>query len=220
MNVLSAGAAKGLLHAIAKQAGIAIAGEFGAVGAMRDRLFAGAPCDVIVLTDAMIADLAAAGKIELKSVVSLGNVRTGVALLSAAQPRSVSSAAALKDVLSNASRIYFPDPLRATAGIHFMKVLTALGLAQSHSARFATYPNGAAAMRAMADAGDVNAVGVTQASEIMYTEGVQYVGALPGEYALATGYSAASVQREKGHALMSALGAAEHLDVRLRAGFE
>jgi molybdate transport system substrate-binding protein len=105
-----------------------------------------------------------------------------------------------------------------------MKVLTELGLAQSHSARFATYPNGATAMRAMADAGDMNAVGATQASEIIYTEGVQYIGALPDPFALSTGYSAALVRSalnaRGGRNLLEALGAASNAQIRLRAGFE
>jgi molybdate transport system substrate-binding protein len=224
VNILSAGAAKGLLHTLASQAGIEIAGEFGAVGAMRERMNAGAACDVIILTDAMIDELAAAGKVEPSSVVALGKVSTGVALLSAAQKRAVDSASDLKDLLSTASRIYFPDPVRATAGIHVMKVLTELGLAQSHSARFATYPNGATAMRAMADAADMNAVGATQASEIIYTEGVQYIGALPDPFALSTGYSAALVRSalnaRGGRKLLEALGNASNGQIRLRAGFE
>lgn len=48
-----------------------------------------------------------------------------------------------------------------------MNVLIALGLAESLRGRFATYRNGAAAMRATADASDVDAVGVTQCSEIL-----------------------------------------------------
>lgn len=191
MNILSAGAAKGLLQTIAAREGIDFTGEFGAVGAMRERLDSGAACDVIVLTERMIAELAASGVVDAGSVIALGKVRTGVALPSAAPPACIEPAAELKNLLASASRIYFPDPERATAGIHFMKVLTALGLAQSHSARFATYPNGATAMRAMADAGDVHAVGVTQCSEILYTEGVQLIGALSGNFELATVYSAA-----------------------------
>jgi molybdate transport system substrate-binding protein len=223
VSVLSAGAAKGLLHTIASQVEIEIAGEFGAVGAMRERLSAGAVCDVIVLTDAMIAELVAAGQVEEKSVVPLGKVSTGVAILNAAQSRSVNSATDLKALLSRASRIYFPDPSRATAGIHFMKALTDLGLAPKLSARFATYPNGATAMRAMADAGDVEAVGVTQASEIIYTAGVQYIGALPEPFALTTGYSAAVASGGPkihiGRELLTALGSKQNFEIRSRAGF-
>jgi molybdate transport system substrate-binding protein len=127
-------------------------------------------------------------------------------------------------LLSGASKLYFPDAVLSTAGIHVMKVLTALGLHESHRARFAQFPNGATAMRALADAGDVQAVGVTQCSEILITEGVQWIGPLPGEFALATGYSAGLVSRavsaKVGEAFLAELAAAGNADVRARAGFE
>jgi molybdate transport system substrate-binding protein len=226
MNILSAGAARGLLQTIAAREGVELAGEFGAVGAMRERLGSGAACDVIVLTEKMIAELAAQGVVDAGSVIALGKVRTGVALPAAAVPARVDAAAALKDLLSNASRIYFPDPERATAGIHFMKVLTTLGLAESHRDRLATFPNGATAMRAMADAGDVRAVGVTQCSEILYTDGVQLIGALPGEFELATVYSAAITAkadadgRRDASRLLVALANANNAETRTAAGFE
>ena len=224
MNILSAGAAKGLLQVVATREGIDFKGGFGAVGAMRQRLDSGAPCDVIVLTEKMIAELAGSGVIDTNSVIALGKVRTGVALPSAAMPVRVDTAAALKNLLANATRIYFPDPERATAGIHFMKVLNTLGLSESHRARFATFPNGATAMRAMADAGNVSAVGVTQCSEILYTEGVQLIGALPGEFELATVYSAAittnAANRDAADRLLSALTSASNRVALSAAGFE
>ena len=54
MKILSAGAAKGLLQTIGAREGISLDGEFGAVGVIRERLRAGAPCDVVVLTAAMM----------------------------------------------------------------------------------------------------------------------------------------------------------------------
>jgi molybdate transport system substrate-binding protein len=224
MNVLSAGAAKGLLQSVAADEGIELVGEFGAVGAIRARLDAGAACDVIVLTDTMMAELSASGIVLPDSVTSLGKVYTGVAVPSAAPRLPVDTVDALKDLLHNASRIYFPDATRSTAGIHFMKVLTALGLDQSHRERFATYPNGAVAMRAMADSGDPRAVGVTQCSEILYTPGVAWLGPLPSEFALATGYTAAMVQRAAdpltAMRLLRALAADSNRATRLAAGFE
>jgi molybdate transport system substrate-binding protein len=107
-----------------------------------------------------------------------------------------------------------------------MKVLKTLGLAESHRDRFATFPNGAAAMRAMAAAGDVRAVGVTQCSEILYTEGVQLVGALPGEFELATVYAAAITTkatadgRRDATRLLTALANADNAATRSGAGFE
>lgn len=224
MNILSAGAVRALLRSVAANEGIHFTGEFGAVGAMRERLNSGAACDLVVLTDKMIAELAAVGVVVADTVTALGKVRTGVAIPDGAAPASVDTTASLKQLLTNASRIYFPDPARATAGIHFMKVLTALGLAESHSARFATYPNGATAMRAMTDAGDVDSVGVTQCSEILYTEGVQLVGALSGEFELVTVYSAAitasCASRNAATCLLEALAAARNSLMRIEAGFE
>ena len=226
MNILSAGAAKGLLKTIAANADIEFNGEFGAVGAMRERLDSGAACDVIVLTEKMIAELAALGIVDAGSVIGLGKVRTGVALPAAAVSTRVDTVAELKNLLANASRIYFPDPERATAGIHFMKMLKTLGLAESHRDRFATFPNGATAMRAMADASDVRAVGVTQCSEILYTEGVQLIGALPGEFELATVYSAAITvsaktdNRRDAIRLLAALGDVRNAATCVAAGFE
>ena len=224
MNVLSAGAARGLLHTIAASEGIPLDGEFGAVGVLRERLKAGAPCDVIVLTEAMIAELAATGEVDASSVIALGKVHTGLAIPSSAQRVSIDDVASLKQLLSQATKLYFPDPSRATAGIHFMKVLAALGLAESHRERFATFPNGATAMREMADAHDTSAVGVTQCSEILYTEGVQYLGALPSPFELATVYSAAITSRaeniDDAMQLLMALSSAANESARKSAGFE
>lgn len=224
MNILSAGAAKGLLQTIAAREGIALDGEFGAVGAIKERLHAGAPCDVIVLTAAMISELATAGVVDAASVLPLGRVHTGVALLASTAPMQINSVASLRELYANASKIYFPDPVRATAGIHCLKVLTALGLVPSHENRFVTFPSGAIAMRAMADAGEAGAIGITQCSEILYTPGVQYAGALPEPYALSTVYTAAITlgarNAAEGHRLLAALSATANVDIARNAGFE
>ena len=224
MNILSAGAAKGLLHTISASEGLELQGEFGAVGTIRERLKVGTPCDLIILTAAMIAELAASGEVDAASVVALGRVHTGVALLKAAPLKKVDDVESLQQLLTQATKLYFPDPSRATAGIHFMKVLAALGLAASHRERFATYPNGASAMRAMADTGDVGAVGITQCSEILYTLGVRYAGALPSPFELATVYSAAITNRvenvDEATRLLRALSSVTREITRVSAGFE
>lgn len=227
MNILSAGAAKGLLQTIAGGESIELNGEFGAVGAIKDRLLAGAPCDVIVLTAAMISELATAGIVEPASVTPLGRVHTGVALLASSAPMQISSVAVLRELCANATKIYFPDPVRATAGIHCLKVLTALGLAQSHADRFTTFASGAIAMKAIVDAGDAGeagAIGITQCSEILYTPGVQYAGALPEPYALSTVYTAAVTRTAQNvpeaHRLLAALSAPSNVGRVRDAGFE
>ena len=227
MNILSAGAAKGLLRTIAAGERIELNGEFGAVGAIKVRLLAGAPCDALVLTAAMIDELATAGVVDRASVTPLGRVHTGVALPASSLPMQIKSVASLRELCGNASKIYFPDPVRATAGIHCLKVLTALGLVPSNEDRFVTFPSGAIAMRAMADAddaGETRAIGITQCSEILYTPGVQYAGALPEPYALSTVYTAAIIPGAQNGAearqLLAALVAAANVGVVRDAGFE
>jgi molybdate transport system substrate-binding protein len=57
--------------------------------------------------------------------------------------------------------------------------------------RMRTFANGAAAMRALALQGTPRSIGCTQASEILCTEGVDLVAALPARFELATLYSGA-----------------------------
>ena len=63
LKILSGGAAQGLVASVAPKfkamTGLDIEGEFGAVGAMADKLRAGTPADIVVLTAAMIADAGA-----------------------------------------------------------------------------------------------------------------------------------------------------------------
>jgi len=158
LTLLSGGAAQGLVAALAAkfkaETGCDITGTFGAVGAMRDKLIAGAPADLLILTQALIAELARLGHVLPDSPVDLGVVRTGVAVRSGNPKPPIGSAAALRSALLAADAIYFPDPKLATAGIHFAKVLDALGIVGEVAARLAPFPNGAAAMQALARAPD------------------------------------------------------------------
>jgi molybdate transport system substrate-binding protein len=120
----------------------------------------------------------------------------------------VSDADALRSVLRQASGIYFPDPELATAGIHFMKVLTGLGIVDEVRDRLRTFPNGATAMKAMADCDDPKVVGCTQVTEILITPGVDLVADLPQAFELATVYTAA-VTTTSPHAAQAAALIAE-----------
>ena len=92
---------------------------------------------------------------------------------------------ALKAALLAADAIYFPDPLRATAGIHFADVMRQLGIHDELAPRFRTFPNGATSMWALAASNAPRLIGCTQVTEINHTEGVVLVGALPDRFELA-----------------------------------
>jgi molybdate transport system substrate-binding protein len=228
VSVVSGGAAQGLVNALSAQfraqTGCGIAGTFGAVGAMRDKLLVGAPADLLILTRTLVAELERTGYVVPGSAVDLGVVRTGVAVRAGDPAPPVGDAAALRSALTAADGIYFPDAKLATAGIHFAKVLDALGIADDVVARLRPYPNGATAMQAMARATDAHVIGCTQITEILNTPGVTLAGPLPKEFELATVYTAGvsshAASPAQAQKLAALLGGDRTHTVRARAGFE
>jgi len=194
LTLLSGGAANGLVSALGAQfkaeSGADIDGTFGAVGAMRDKLLAGATPDMLIFTSALIAELTKTGHVVAGSAADLGAVATGVAVRTGDPVPAVGDADALRAALRAADGIFFPDPKLATAGIHFAKVLERLGIANEVAPRLRTFPNGQTAMAALAAQQGGRPIGCTQITEILNTKGVALVGNLPVEFALATVYTA------------------------------
>lgn len=226
LHILSGGAAQGLVGrlqaAFEATHDCRIQGTFGAVGLMKDKLLAGAPCDLLILSDALIRELGAQGRADASTARAVGDVATGVALKETRPAVNLRTVDDLESLLRAAPAIYFPDPAKATAGIHFMKVLQALGLAQD-AARLRTFPNGATAMAALAQAPEADAVGCTQVTEILITPGVRLTGLLPPPHGLTTTYTAAiasgAQEPELAGALRDALTAAEAAEARRASGF-
>ena len=224
--LLSGGAAQGLVDALQadiEALGLSVHGTFGAVGAMREALEVGAACDVFITTQAMLEDLAGKRVIDAGSVQPLGRVATGVAVKSGRALPAVSKADDLREALLAAGEIHCPDTVRATAGIHFAKVLQQLGISDAAATRLRTHPNGMTAMRAVAASAEPTAMGCTQITEILYTQGVQYAGDLPAELGLRTLYSAgvtcASPHAGPAKALVGLLSGAAQQALRARCGF-
>jgi molybdate transport system substrate-binding protein len=225
--LLSGGAAHGLVGALASrfqaEHGAAIAGAYGAVGAMRQKLEAGEPADLLILTRAIIDEMASSGAVLPESIADIGAVDTAVAVRSGTPHPQVGSADALRQALLAADEIYFPDPKLATAGIHFAGVLERLGIADEVSDRIRVFPNGATAMRQLAASQASNPIGCTQVTEILPTEGVELVAPLPPGFELATTYTAAvcvaARQPELARRLIALLTATDTREARRQAGF-
>jgi molybdate transport system substrate-binding protein len=228
LHILSGGAAsgvvKGLQEAFTARTGARLQGTYGAVGVMKEKLLAGAPCDVLILTSALIAELERGGQVLAGSAAPLGRVRTGVAVRTGDEQPDVSSANGLRDALLRARGIYFPDPQRATAGIHFINVVKRLGILEQVEHALRPFPNGATAMAEMAKTDEPGLIGCTQVTEILYTPGVRLVAALPTEFELATVYTAAvckaSAQPDLARDLVAALSGEGSAELRRRGGFE
>jgi len=230
MNVelLSAGAAKGLVEALQPAfrapTGADVHGTFGAVGAIREQLLAGAPCDVLVLTQPMLDELARDGTIIGDTIARLGTVATGIAVRSGEVFPAIADRAQLRAALAAAQGLYCPDPERATAGIHFVKVLRQLDLYPGVASRLRSFPSGAIAMRELAQTEQAGLLGCTQVTEIRYTRGVDLVGTLPPGFELATVYSAAvcsnARQPELAQKLVALLTGPDAEPLRRAGGFE
>ena len=228
LHVMGGGAAQGIVGQLKSrfvaQSGCDIEGTFGAVGMMKDRLLDGAACDVLILTQALIAQLTESGNVVAGSARPLGVVKTGVAVKVGETVPKVDTADALKAVLLGATGIYFPDPVKATAGIHFMKVLQSLGIDGELASRLRPFPNGATAMREMSQCAEAGLVGCTQVTEILYTPGVVLAGDLPKVFELATVYTAAVCSKAQepvlAAQLISLLIGDEAAELRRSGGFE
>src|ERR1700722_8260452 len=199
LNILSGGAAQGLVGSLAaklkEQTGLDIGGDFGAVGAMADKLRSGTPADILILTSALIATLAKEGLADSASVKDVGRVETALAVREADTPVWAPDAARLRSAFLAADAIFVPDTKVSTAGIHVAKVLEQLGIADEVAGRLKIYPNGATAMRHMAESNAKRPIGCTQATEIIATKGIKLSGALPKGCDLATIYTAAITKK-------------------------
>jgi molybdate transport system substrate-binding protein len=227
LDLLSGGAARGLVNAaqdgFAAATGYAVRATFSAVGAVQDKLLAGEPCDLVILTASMIDALARSNHVLGDSVAPLGRVATGVAVRSGAAVPDVSGGDGLRQTLRAATSVYVPDTVRSTAGIHVLKVLRQLGIEVEVAARLREFPNGATAMTELARSTDSSAVGITQVSEIIATPGVVLVASLPAGFELATMYSVAVCARAREPALARSfaqlLAGPQSGEARSHAGF-
>ena len=227
LNILSGGAAQGLVRSLAAKfkalTGLDISGEFGAVGAMADKLREGMPTDIVILTAALIAKLAEEKLIVPASISDVGLVETALAVRSDDPLIKASDAATLRAAFLVADAIFVPDIKTSTAGIHVAKVLQQLGIADDVADRLQIFPNGATAMRHLAASDAARPIGCTQSTEIIVTEGVVLSGSLPRGFELATMYTAAittqAAHAREAQALIGLLIGDDQKELRKRAGF-
>jgi molybdate transport system substrate-binding protein len=226
LKILSGGAAHGLVasvtDAFTRQTGWGIDGTYGAVGVMAARLREGAPCDVMISTAALIAELKGQGLL-VGGVAALGAVETAVAVRERDAAPAIGDEAALRAALLASDAIHVPDIVSSTAGVHVANVLRNLGIFDTVKPRLKVFPNGATAMRELATSTAQRPIGSTQTTEIIVTKGLKLVGVLPPPHGLATVYSAAVTARAQdakaAQALVDILVSPAQSGARANAGF-
>jgi molybdate transport system substrate-binding protein len=227
LNILSGGAAQGLVASLASafeaETGFDIAGEFGAVGAMADKLRKGTPTDIVILTSALLAKLAEERLVVATSITDVGLVETALAVRTGDPLAAIRDATDLREALLASDAIFVPDTKASTAGIHVANVLQQLGIADEVAARLQIFPNGATAMHELAASKAQRPIGCTQSTEIISTKGVSLSGSLPPGCELATMYTAgitiAAAHPQQAQDLIDLLTATGQQERRQRAGF-
>lgn len=227
IRVLAAGATEStlgdVLATFEAQSGHAVQVTFGAVGLLRDRIFAGGAADIAIVTPAVIGQLDERHLLQPGSRVDLGRVGGGIAVR-AGEPRpAVGSPEELRQALLAVEEVYFGDPATATAGAYFLAVADRLGVGDAVRRKGRTAAGGKAAMKLMA-ASRARALGFTQISEILAVKEVVLVGPYPAPLQTTTTYSgvvlAAAAQPAAAQAFLRFL-ASPPVQARFRtAGFQ
>ncbi|MDH2357629.1 substrate-binding domain-containing protein [Bradyrhizobium sp. SSUT112] len=183
----------------------------------------GAPADLVVLTQALLAKLAEERLVIPTSIADVGRVETALAVRSRDPRVTVKTEAELRDVLRAADAIFVPDIKASTAGRHVAKVLDQLGIGYELASRLRIFPDGATAMRELAASSGQRPIGCTQATEIIATDGVALSGPLPPGYELVTMYTAGitthATHPGEARALIALLAGADQRQLRRRVGF-
>jgi molybdate transport system substrate-binding protein len=198
LNVLAAGAVEAVVRdmvgSFEKESGHTVKLTYAPVGALRDKIYAGEPADLTIVTPVIVEQLLARGLVRPATRTDLGRVGGGIAVRKGAPRPTIGTPEELKRALLAAKEIYHADPKIATAGAYFLKVADRLGIGEEVRKKGRTAGGGKVSMELMAKS-TVEAIGLTQISEILSVPEVELVGPYPGDLQLMTTYTGILLQR-------------------------
>jgi molybdate transport system substrate-binding protein len=198
LNVLAAGAVEAVVRDVVgsfeKESGHTVKLTYAPVGALRDKIYAGEPADLTIVTPAIIEQLLARGLVRSTTRTDLGRVGGGIAVRKGAFRPAIGTPEELKQALLTAKEIYYADPKIATAGAYFLQVADRLRIGEEVRKKGRTAGGGKVSMELMAKS-SVEAIGLTQISEILSVPEVELVGPYPGDLQLMTTYTGILLER-------------------------
>jgi molybdate transport system substrate-binding protein len=199
LTVLSAGAVRAVITELAdafrQETGHTVTITPGTVGVLRQKLAAGTPADVVIVSDTALDELTGQGVVEPGSRRDIARTAIGVAVKEGAPRPDVSTAEALKRALLEARSIVYIDPAQGgTSGIHFAAVLKRLGIDEAVKDKTVLWPGGYAAEALLQGKAELC---VHQISELLPVKGITLVGPLPPDLQKLTVYSAGLPSRSR-----------------------
>jgi len=213
LEVLSAGAVEpGLVAAVEsfrRSTGHEVNLRFATAPALRQKMTAGEPADVLIAPENVVAEFAKSGLVDGEHQAPLGRVGVGVVVREGAPPPEISSSEALRRAVTGAASVVYN---RASTGLYLDSLFQRLGMLEEIAPKTTRYPDGASVMEHIAKGRD-DEIGFGAVTEILLYrgKGVRFVGPLPDEAQNYTAYAAAPVNRrgtpEEARALVQFLGA-------------
>ncbi|MFI5342462.1 MAG: molybdate ABC transporter substrate-binding protein [Candidatus Methylomirabilales bacterium] len=192
LNVLAAGATESTVRAMVgmfeRESGHSVKLTYGGVGLLRDKIYAGEPADLTIVTPTIIEQLQAKGLVRPATRTDLGRVGGGIGVRLGAPRPAVGTPEELRQALLTAKEVYYADPVTATAGAYFLRVADRLGVGDAVRQKGRTARGGKEAMELMAKS-NADAIGLTQISEILSVKEVVLVGPYPGDLQSMTTYT-------------------------------
>ena len=186
---------------------------------LANRIREGAHGDLFIGPEEFSGPLIEAGRLLAETRTAFARSTTALAVRAGAPRPDISSPEKLKNALLAAGSVSYSA---GASGIHFVKVLERLGIAEAIAAkRVAARPGeliGAVVARGDAD------IGVQQVSELLPVAGIDILGPLPAELRQTIVYGATafpqSTQREAAQAFVSFLRSDAARAVLRRSGLE
>ena len=226
IRILSAGAPKqgigSCVRYFTDKTGCMVDITFAPAPVLRERVEKGkAAADLLVAPVTLISDCQAAGHVLRGKDVVVGSVTAGIAVRDDVAPPDISSVEAVKAALLAADGVFYNT---ASSGIHIVKLLDHLGIADRIESKVERFPTGADVMVRLAEGKAACEIGFGQITEIRRFEGagVLLVGPLPAEIGKTTTYAAGLLAgaTEPAQALLAFMGSAEARQIYAEAGLE
>ena len=197
-----------LAEVFRQETGHTVTLTFRASGFIRQKLAAGEPADVIILTDTNIDELEGQGVVAAGTRTNIARVGLGVAVRRGVPLPDISTPETLKQTLLSARSIVYANPAVAPGGAHFARVvLPRLGIDDAVKGKTVLATGGSTGPEMVAR-GEVE-LSVQGISEILLVEGVTLVGPLPKEFqksfTLSAGLAARSAVPEAARAFIAFL---------------